>query len=241
MRAYNATRKQWRRKIIAGALIVLGLAVIGLPNGQAQMRYNGGFIQHHRHPPPTTLSATTTPPPSATKMPPSYFPDNDSYYPSFSSATTSVTRSNPGEEFGNSLSSFGVSAAVIPWNQAGFEEYRPFPETNPEPSPAAPRKYALEATPLLGASLTGEPQTAMLIVHLPEHAMLWVEGTWIPRNGQTSYFTSPALNPGKKYTYTVRVAWIEDGRWVNLAREVPIEAGLIQTLYLRREAPLNRQ
>jgi hypothetical protein len=52
-----------------------------------------------------------------------------------------------------------------------------------------------------------------------------------------SYFHSPALTPGKKYHYTVRVDWLEDGGWVSQARQVPVEAGLVQAIYLQPAAP----
>jgi uncharacterized protein (TIGR03000 family) len=224
MRANNAmTRNLWRRKVAAGVLIVLGFAAIGLPNSPAQMTYSGGFVQHHRRPPPDSLKATT-PSPSQTLLPPSYFPDNDFYY--------------PGQETGPSVSPpaagapYGVSAAVLPWNQKGFQEYVPSP-ASPEPSPSASRKYAMAVTPLPLESPAAKAETAMLIVHLPEPAMLWVEGRLIPLRGPTGYFQSPPLNPAKRYVYTVRAVWRENGRWVTLSREVPVAAGLVQALYLR--------
>jgi uncharacterized protein (TIGR03000 family) len=222
MQAYDAaTRKLWWRKAVIGTWVVLALAAIGLPNSQAQMRYSGGFVQYHRHPPPDTLKAAP-PSSSTTTSPPSYFPDNDSYY--------------PGAETGRSVPPsagtlpFGVSA-VLPWNQAGFAEYAPL-SAPPESSFSASKAYTLKATPLLGEPPAGKAETAMLIVHLPEEAMLWVEGRSIALRGQTNYFSSPPLNPGKRYIYTVRAAWLEKGRWVSRTREVPVAAGLIQALYL---------
>jgi uncharacterized protein (TIGR03000 family) len=76
----------------------------------------------------------------------------------------------------------------------------------------------------------------MLITYLPEHAALWVEGKRIALKGPTSYFQSPPLTAGKQYSYTVRTAWIENGHWVSQTRKVPVEAGLVQTLYLRPAA-----
>lgn len=255
MQANDATKNSWRRKIVAGALIVLGLAAIGLPNSQAQMDYSGGFVPYqrvppssfdaynpatgvgigpsHRASPPYNFRGTTAPSPEFTR-PPSYFPDNDSYYPSFSSGAISITRSNyPETATEASVLPFGISAAALPWSQPGFKEYDPFLRKPPAWPSSASRKYILDAAPLPLGSPGANPGSAMLIVHLPDYAMFWVEGRRITLNGQTSYFNSPPLAAGKKYLYSVRAAWFEDGHWVSLTREVPVEAGLIQALYLR--------
>jgi hypothetical protein len=44
MRPDKATRRGWPKKVVGGALVLLGLAGIGLPNSQAQLRYSGGFV-----------------------------------------------------------------------------------------------------------------------------------------------------------------------------------------------------
>jgi len=79
----------------------------------------------------------------------------------------------------------------------------------------------------------GERPFAVLIAHLPDRAVFWVEETRTRSTGRTRYFQSPPLRSDRKYTYRVRAAWIEDGRWVSQARLVNVEAGLIQTIYLR--------
>jgi hypothetical protein len=38
-------------------------------------------------------------------------------------------------------------------------------------------------------------------------------------------FVSPPLTPGKSYTYTVRVLWPEEGRWVSQAHSFRVHAG----------------
>lgn len=76
-------------------------------------------------------------------------------------------------------------------------------------------------------------QFAILIAHLPEHAALWVEGTRTRSRGRTRYFQSPPLQPGRKYNYKLRVVWIEDGHWVGQTREVPVQAGIIEAIYIR--------
>ncbi len=82
------------------------------------------------------------------------------------------------------------------------------------------------------ASAAERVENAGLIAHLPEHAVLWVQGIRTRSMGRTRYFLSPPLLPGRMYNYRVSVAWIEDGHWVSQTRVVPVQAGLIQGLYL---------
>jgi uncharacterized protein (TIGR03000 family) len=78
-----------------------------------------------------------------------------------------------------------------------------------------------------------DPFVAVLIAQLPEEAVLWVEGRRTTSAGWMRYFRSPPLRPGRKYSYLVRVAWIEDGCWVSQTRKLPVRAGRIQAVYLR--------
>ncbi|HEY7156364.1 MAG TPA: TIGR03000 domain-containing protein [Gemmataceae bacterium] len=269
MRTYDATtRRQWRKKVAGGALVLLGLAGIGLPNSRAQLRYSGGFVRTPRdrsdssRPVAPQVGAPTTSP----NTPPSYFPDNDFFLrqaaasplaagtnrtpsyspdhdfgsPSYNPATTSATRSSyAGGESGRPASPpageppSGVSAADLPWNQEGFKGYDEPPEIPRDSSLFSPRKYVLEATPLPQGPPAGRPAIAILIARLPEHALFWVEGRLTRLRGPTRYFQSPPLPAGGKYSYTVRVAWIEDGQWVSQTQKIPVQAGLIQAIYLQ--------
>ena len=48
------------------------------------------------------------------------------------------------------------------------------------------------------------------------------------------YFSSPPLIPGKKYAYTARVVWFEDGKWVTQTQKVPVWAGRTTCVYLSK-------
>lgn len=267
MRPDKATRRGWPKKVVGGALVLLGLAGIGLSNSQAQLRYSGGFVYppRDRSDTPPTAAPQYGSPAASPSMPPSYFPDNDFFLrqsagrplavgtssapsyspdkdfgsPSYNSATTSVARSYyVGGDSGRPASSpaggspSGVSAA-LPWNQVGFKGYDELQETPRDSSLFSPRKYSLEATSLPPERSAAKSEFAVLIAHLPEHAQFWVEGRLTRVGGQTRYFRSPPLLPNKKYSYTVRTAWIEDGRWVSQTLKVPVQAGKVQALFLR--------
>jgi uncharacterized protein (TIGR03000 family) len=225
MRNYSTAKIMGWRKRIGVAVAVFLLAAIGFPSSHAQMRYSGGFTPHHRHPPGIVVPT----PPVLPPQPPSYFPDSDAYWPAYVSAATGVGRFYySGEESQPSL----PLGAALPWNRPGFKGYNEVPEQVQDASLGPPRKYTLEATPLLPEAPAGRPAVAMLVAHLPEHALLWVEGKRMRFAEPTHSFRSPPLAPGKKYTYTVRAAWIEEGRWVSQTLSVPVRAGSIQAIYL---------
>jgi len=249
MRSDDATTTPWRKKMVEGALGLLILAGIGLPNAWAQLEYDGGYVQTHREDGGSVLMLDVPQHKArsaSANAPPSLFPDNDFYYPIHEQAPTSIARSYyyyyAGGQAGSSVSSatgqmpLGISAAVFPWNQAGFKDYRDLPETARNTAPFSPRKYSLEAIPVSQQSPVSLAAVAALVVHLPEHALFWVEGVPTRSTGRTRYFESPPLRPGRKYSYSVRAAWIEDGRWVSQSRNVPVRAGMIQAIYLHAKS-----
>jgi uncharacterized protein (TIGR03000 family) len=238
MRYHDAmVAKRWRKIVLGMFLAPLGLAVASLPNSQAQMRYSGGFRIMRQNPPKYPTSQQSAPnmtAPAVPKISPSYSPDNDfvysSYYPGGEPKRPLPSPANP--------LPYGLSPANLPWNQAGFEDYNEIPQMPQDLSLWEPKKYSLAATPLPLAPIAERPETALLIAHLPEHAVVWVAGTRTRSTGRTRYFQSPPLPSGRKYDYRVRVAWIEDGRWVSQTRKVPVQAGLIQAIYLQLAPPL---
>lgn len=227
---------RWLRMKTPGALLlVLGLAGVDLPTAQAQMRYSGGLRpQRSERGNPLRIAdlkkdaAPAAAPATITEA--SYYPDNDFVYEPTSSTQGPSRQRRLSSPDGRS---YGVSAATLPWNQTGFQGFDETAETTQQVSVSAPEKYALMATALSQRLTEGRPGAALLIIHLPEHAQLWIEGNRTLLGDKTSYFQSPPLTAGKQYSYTVRVAWPEDSRWVSQTLKVPIEAGLIQTLYLR--------
>jgi uncharacterized protein (TIGR03000 family) len=66
-------------------------------------------------------------------------------------------------------------------------------------------------------------------VHLtfvvPEDAQVWVEGASTSTRGPVREFTSPALSPGQKYVYTVRVRWQRYGQTIDQKQDVSVKGG----------------
>jgi uncharacterized protein (TIGR03000 family) len=230
MQRHKRTMARDGRKFVwSSSLVLLGLAMTGLPESRAQMHYSGGFTPT-RHPrqqiTPSSPPQTTTP--AAPKTPRDYFPDSDLSYPSYYSAEEPKRPLAPPAP----LLPYSIAPSSLPWNQAGFEDYNESPQLPRDASVGEAKKYSLVATSLPPPA-TERSLTAVLIAHLPSHAVFWVEGIRTRSTGRTRYFQSPPLLPGRKYNYRIRAAWIEDGHWVSQTRMVPVEAGTIQAIYLR--------
>jgi uncharacterized protein (TIGR03000 family) len=70
-----------------------------------------------------------------------------------------------------------------------------------------------------------DSSTALVVAHMPEDAQIWFEDTPTQQRGTLRQFVSPPLTPGKRYTYTVRLQWHEDGQWVSQVHSFPVHAG----------------
>jgi uncharacterized protein (TIGR03000 family) len=93
------------------------------------------------------------------------------------------------------------------------------------------------ATPALGqgAQPTGMP--AFLIVTVPaKDAVVEIEGTKTKATGEVRRFQSPALQPGVKYHYSIKVTWIENGTPRELKKDVPVLAGQEASIDFAKDA-----
>ena len=228
-----STGRRWKG-VAAATLILLGLFGVTVPQSRAQPDYKGALIRNYRNREEPPTPATTSRRPVSADAPSvnsvaSFFPDNDGIHYSayFGGAGPSLTAA-PLDV---------VPATALPWNQAGFVTYDESPVPPRGSTVVAAGKYALEVTPLPEGTPGGTPGAAELIARLPEHAVVWVDGQRTRSAGATRYFYSPPLAPGRKYTYTLRAAWVEDGRWVGQTRDILVRAGRIEAIYLRRTRP----
>jgi uncharacterized protein (TIGR03000 family) len=68
--------------------------------------------------------------------------------------------------------------------------------------------------------------SATLIVTVPADAKVWFNDTPTTSSGQFREFDTPPLAPGKRYTYTVRARWKENGHEVTQTQQVQVTAGV---------------
>ncbi len=66
---------------------------------------------------------------------------------------------------------------------------------------------------------------AELVVRLPSDAQLYVDHVQCPLTSDTRTFSTPRLEPGRQYYYTLRAEVVRDGRPVLQDRRVQVTAG----------------
>jgi uncharacterized protein (TIGR03000 family) len=106
------------------------------------------------------------------------------------------------------------------------------PSPEPAPPPTTPHNYAVRVTLLPHKTLEEDANAVLIVAHLPEDAQIWFEGQPTVQKGNLRLFTSPPLTPGKDYTYTVRVRWVEDGRQFSQTGLIPVHAGEVHCIDL---------
>jgi uncharacterized protein (TIGR03000 family) len=240
--------RPWHKNTAGGALVILGLAGLGLPEARSQMYYtysagpaypSFGYVAstpslvrgyapyavRYSYPAPMQFGFITAhendEDGAAVSMPAGE--RRASFY--FVVPETS-TRSGPAPK----AKSPGVPTSSLPWQRPDFPGYDEPARVPAAAALGAPAKYSLE-TAALGRAAT-DRNVALVVVELPEDAALWVDGQLTRATGRTRYFESPPLAADAKYSYTMRAAWFEDGQWVSQKREVPIQAGEMAAVYL---------
>ena len=83
----------------------------------------------------------------------------------------------------------------------------------------------------------GPDKPATLVVYLPADARLEVDGQLTRKTGEVRRFSTPPLEPGKRYRYELRATWKEGGK-ERVVEEVArgIQAGKETVVDLRSKA-----
>jgi uncharacterized protein (TIGR03000 family) len=71
----------------------------------------------------------------------------------------------------------------------------------------------------------GEEQSARVTVNLPSDARLWVDAVECPLTSSVRSFNTPALNPGQRYAYSLKVEIVRDGRTVSETQRIVLTPG----------------
>src|SRR5262249_40490950 len=67
--------------------------------------------------------------------------------------------------------------------------------------------------------------SATLVVNLPAEAKLLIDGYVTKSTSATRVFTSPTLEPGQKFAYTLQRELVRDGRTLTATKQVVVQAG----------------
>jgi uncharacterized protein (TIGR03000 family) len=81
------------------------------------------------------------------------------------------------------------------------------------------------------------PVATMTVVVPTANAQVWFGGTPTTQQGTERVFHSPALTPGKTFTYTIKARWMENGKAREGTRQVDVQAGKSFTVNFR-ESPV---
>jgi uncharacterized protein (TIGR03000 family) len=75
-----------------------------------------------------------------------------------------------------------------------------------------------------------------LTVKVPDpNAMLYVDNNLTRQKGEMRYFESPPVPTGKKYSYALKVTWMEGGKEMTRSRKVRVEPGKENNIDLTKE------
>jgi uncharacterized protein (TIGR03000 family) len=131
---------------------------------------------------------------------------------------------------------YGIPSGVMPWEYykyQGYKEpphgYKPRPPQPPTVS-QSPTRYTVRVTRLPYKHTADDPNVVVMVAHVPDDASIWFDDAPTRQTGTVRWFESPPLKPGHDYSYTVRVVWHEDGRWVSQVHKYPVKPGDIQCI-----------
>jgi uncharacterized protein (TIGR03000 family) len=131
-----------------------------------------------------------------------------------------------------------TGSSSFPWNASDYSGYyEPAYLTQNigtvVPSASA-EKYAIHAHPMPMMKNTVDPTAVTVVAHVPENAQIWFDDKATTSKGKTRVFYYPNLAPGWKYSYTVRVAWVEDAKVVSQTQTFSVAPGDVHAIFLKR-------
>jgi uncharacterized protein (TIGR03000 family) len=132
----------------------------------------------------------------------------------------------------------GQPSGWPPWQIPGWQGYRE-PHWGKQPPAvvtAPPVKYQLVVTVVPREAATVDADRVALMGHVPEDAVVWIQGAPTTSTGEERYYISPPLEAGQEYHYLVRVAWVEDGQWVAKDAKIAVKAGEEHCFFLQKAA-----
>ncbi len=77
--------------------------------------------------------------------------------------------------------------------------------------------------------------TARLTIVVPEGTELWFNGTKTSVTGTKREFVTPALTPGKDFTYEIKARWTDNGRPVEQTQSVQVQANSYKVVDFTRQ------
>lgn len=101
-------------------------------------------------------------------------------------------------------------------------------------APAAPTSGTAAEEDYAYGSLDDAGKVAIIRLRVLENAQVWIDGNATSQTGTSRPFVTPALDPGKDYSYEIRARWTDDGRTVEQTRKITVQSGDRMTVNLTR-------
>jgi uncharacterized protein (TIGR03000 family) len=105
----------------------------------------------------------------------------------------------------------------------------PAEATPVQPKPAETKPIEIKPTEVK-PKLTAAPAKASVIVHVPTDARIYIDGNLMHSTATERVFTSPAIEAGKPFYYSLRVVVERNGKEVEDVRRVSVSAGEVSRL-----------
>jgi uncharacterized protein (TIGR03000 family) len=106
----------------------------------------------------------------------------------------------------------------------------------PPPAVQGPISFSV-GDPGAGGLPQQQDLTAHVAVKLQADAEVWFGQEKTRQTGATREFVSPALTPGKEFTYEIKARWMEGGKEVVHTRQVDVSAGSWKIVDFTRPTP----
>jgi uncharacterized protein (TIGR03000 family) len=117
-----------------------------------------------------------------------------------------------------------------------------YSQSTPTAVPAATFTYAPGTADSSASTTVSQTDTpADVTVVVPENAKLWFNDVPINTTGATREFQTPALTPGREYTYQVRATWMQNGREISQTQTLPVSAGSHARIVFSPTSPVGTQ
>jgi len=102
------------------------------------------------------------------------------------------------------------------------------PANTSEPAPSVRKSFYAEsprAAPSVAAPAPAEAGTALINLEVPASADVRFDGVKTTQTGEQRHFVTPALAPGRDYSYAISASWVDNGKEVHKSRRFHVRAG----------------
>lgn len=121
---------------------------------------------------------------------------------------------------------------TYPWEYPNFSGYDEPITTSALDGPSGqPEKYQAYVTRVPEGRKVDSNSVA-ITAHIPENATIWFDDVKASGTGTLRKFRSPPLDPTGTYVYSIRIAWVENGKLVSQTQKLNVTPGGKYSIFL---------